>query len=503
MAMGLRARAQGPAAPTVTLRDGRLRGKRSKGVSAFLGIRYGESTAGAARFLPPRKAAPWAGVRDAVAFGPKCPQLALPLGPELSKVFLFADVEQSEDCLSLNVWTPAVGKGARPVMVWIHGGGFSTGTAAEPDYEGSNLARENDVVVVSVSHRLNVFGYLDVSAAGPQYAQSGNAGMLDLVLALEWVRENVSALGGDPSNVTIFGQSGGGYKVSILMAMPAAKGLFHKAIVMSGPGLKAGTRATGAQTAAAVTAKLGLTTRDIDKLQTLPTGELLAASAAAPLRPIVDGASLRRDPFDPDAPPQAANIPLLIGATADEATSFLLADPKFATLTEDDLRQRATALTSADRVDQALAIYKQAAPDDPPSYRLVSLMTDQSMVSGSIKLAERKLAQPAPVYMYKVAWRSPGLDGRLRAAHGVDLPLAFDNVGASPGLTGTGPGARAVAKQMSRAFAAFARKGTPATADLPVWPTYTVEQRQTMIFDVPPRVESDPGAPQRRFWNGP
>ena len=293
----------------VEVSNGEIRGMEQRGALAFLGIPYGAPTGGESRFRPASPAADWRGIREATQYGPKCPQNPLPLTPALSRVLKFADIGQSEDCLSLNVWTPAV-TGSRPVLVWLHGGGFTTGTGAEPDYEGANLASRNDVVVVTLNHRLNLFGHLDLSDWDEDYADSANAGMLDIVLALEWVRENAKTFGGDPGNVTIFGQSGGGYKVSTLLAMPPAEGLFHKAAIISGPGVQAKSREDALQTAADTLSVLDVEPGDRGALAQLSVDALLEASVgsnpAARQRlwgPVVDGRcrAIRSTPCRPNS----------------------------------------------------------------------------------------------------------------------------------------------------------------------------------------------------------
>jgi para-nitrobenzyl esterase len=414
----------------------------------------------------------------------------------------------SEDCLVLNVWTPAT-SGKRPVMVWLHGGGFAIGSGGDPQYEGSALARRGDVVVVTLNHRLNALGYLYLGDLSPDFADSGNAGTLDIVLALQWVRDNIARFGGDPDNVTIFGQSGGGAKVSAMLAVPAAKGLFHKAIIQSGPGLRMADRSNAAEIAEKTLAALGIAKADVHKLQTVDVNSVVRASAQAAdetggnamrkLAPVVDGRTLPTEPFDPVAPAIARDIPVMIGSTRDEATLFTSADPRFGKMTEEEAKARFDAVLK-DRGPAALAAYKAHFPNDAPTYWFTSMLTDMGTWMDSIRLAERKQAQHgAPVYMYRVDWHIPVLDGVLRSPHGTEVPLVFDNVDKAPLIMGTGPEARRLAALMSQAWVDFARSGNPSQPALP-WPAYDPQQRSTAIFETQSRIVSDPDGDLRRFW---
>jgi para-nitrobenzyl esterase len=504
------------AAPThdplvVDTDQGKVRGITEKGTSAFLGIPYGASTAGAARFLPPARPQPWAGVRDAIVFGNRAPQAPMPanLPAEVTQLFRFASGPTSEDCLVLNVWTPSSNRNAKmPVMFWCHGGGFATGSGQEPDYDGANLARDHEVVVVTVNHRLNAMGYLYLGdlLGGPY--ETGNQGMADLVLALEWVRTNIANFGGNANNVTIFGQSGGGSKVSVLLAMPSAQGLFHKAIIMSGPGLKMTPRETATATAHALLTKLGLSGGEANKLQQIPADQLVAAGGgmgmAGPgtlsFSPVTDGHSLLTNPWDPVAPSVSATIPIMIGSTKDEMTSLLLADPRYGRLTEAELAQRVGFMLQTKDAAKIIDFYHRLHPTHTPTDLLVDITTSHSMTIDSIRLAERKFAQAkGPAYLYMVTWETPVLGGKMRSPHGVDLPLVFDNTDIAVGLLGDGPKARQMSDLMSRTFVAFARSGNPNHSGLPDWPAYS-DARATLHFDVPPAVVKDPNKEERLFW---
>lgn len=503
-AMGGAAAARGGVVDT---NAGKVRGLRANGVEAFLGIPYGAPTV---RFMPPKPVAAWTGVREATAFGARAPQATpqMPAGPE-GRLWRFATNPTSEDCLVLNVWTPAADGRKRPVMFWCHGGGFASGSAHEPDYDGANLARRNDVVLVSINHRLNAFGYCHLGHLDPAFADSGNVGMLDIVLALQWVKDNIAGFGGDPGNVTIFGQSGGGAKVSVLLAMPKAQPLFHKAIIMSGPGVRMTERASAETTADVLLTKLGMA-GDPRRLQSVPAAQITAvasglgpmAGAPAGFAPVMDGRALPAHPFDPAAPPGAAHIPLMIGYTKDEATTFAHREAWFGSLSEAELAQRVAAMTSEQRAAGIIAAYRAARPQDAPTYLMTSIMTDMRAGAGSATIAERQAAQGgAAVYAYYVSWETPILGGKMRSPHGVDMALVFDNVEvAREGLYGPGAEPQAMADLMSRAFAAFARSGNPDHAGLPHWPAYSLAARDTLIFDLPPRVVQDPQQAQRRIW---
>jgi para-nitrobenzyl esterase len=512
--------------PVVETEWGHVRGAIIEDVAAFKCIPYGAPTSGANRFMPPRKPAPWAGVRDALEYTGHAPQAGLrpTPRPELANFSGPPDTSpETEDCLTLSVWSPGPEQGAkRPVMVWFHGGAFSYGTANAPRLQGSRLARRGDVVVVTVNQRLNIFGFLDLSAiGGAAFAQSGNAGTLDMVAALEWVRDNIDRFGGDPGNVTIFGESGGGGKVCTLLAMPAARGLFHRAIVQSGAAVRLRERDRAARLTEAVLKEVGLTAAQLDRLQALPVEQLLAAVAPAlkaigpapmplfdryPFGPVVDGVVVPRHPFDPDAPDISADIPLLIGDMKDEMASFLATDDKVwnRTLTEQELRDRVAAV-SGGHVEQVIATYCRLHPGKNPAERLIAALTDSNFRTRSLIMAERKAMQArgaksaAPVYMYAFNWETPLFDGRLKAPHALDVPFTFDTLDFT-NATDRSPAAYKLAATTSGAWAAFARSGRPEHPAMPAWPAYNQTERATMILDSECRVESDPGGETRLLW---
>jgi para-nitrobenzyl esterase len=483
----------------VKTRLGVLKGWTDGAVNSFKGIAYADLVTGPGRFLPPKPAKGWDGIRDASHVGPTAPQIAF-------KVWWTAPepegTGQDENCLVLNVWAPAAVK-PRPVMVWLHGGGFSTGSGSVLLYDGANLAREGDVVVVTLNHRLNIFGFLHLGDIDPSFVGSGNAGMLDIVEALRWVRDNIAAFGGDPGNVTIFGESGGGQKVGTLLAMPSAQGLFHKAIQESGPALTAVPRKHATEVARRVLDHFGLKPTEAHLLQNIATDRLLAAPQELRLGPLelgatIDGSLLSRHPFEPDAPAISADVPLLIGSNQDEGVTLLGLVTQGADIWKVDEAGARTivARLAGAKTDEIIAAYRASRPQASPSDLLLAIGSDILARIGSIAEAERKAALgKAPVFMYLFSWQSP-VPG-MRATHGMEIPFVFDNVDAAPELTGKGEGSEALAKAICRSWAAFARAGNPSTPELPAWPAYDGAGRATMILDSQSKIVNDPGAPDR------
>ena len=491
--------------------NGPVRGYRDAGVSLFKGVRYAAPPIGPLRFRPPAPPMRWTAPADALHLGAPAIQTGVPPG-ETTGGRGAGDPPApgqpgtSEDCLFLNVWTPGADAAARPVMVWLHGGGFGAGSGGAAMYDGATLARRGDTVIVTVNHRLNVFGYLNLAEIGG-HPSSGVAGMLDIVLALEWVRANIAAFGGDPGNVTIFGESGGGWKVSLLMAMPGARGLFHKAIVQSGPGLTAQTAAKASDLARALLTHLGLA--HWQALESLPVADIHAAAVAAAgpnladgFAPCLDGIALPRHPFDPAAPDQSADVPLMIGTNKDEATLFQFGSSSFGHLTDADLERRATAAVGK-KAPALIAALRAHFPDYSPSHLASAIQTVTMFWMNSIRLAERKADQArAPVFMYQLAWETPVARGALKSPHALEIPLVFDNVEAARNFVGRGEEPQAMADYMAPAWLAFARNGDPGTPDLPAWPAYDRAARATMIFDLACRVETDPMSEVRRLLAG-
>jgi para-nitrobenzyl esterase len=499
---------------------GKIRGIAEDGVNVFKGVPYAESPEGERRFLAPQKLQPWTGVRDAFEFCDRAMQddNAFALPPALVKLFAGRDLPpMSENCLVLNVWTPAINDGRkRPVMFWCHGGAFIAGSGDSPWYEGTNLCRKGDVVVVTINHRLGAFGYLDLrEIGGEEFAASGNAGMLDIVAALEWVRDNIAAFGGDTGNVTIFGESGGGAKVSVLMAMPAAHGLFHKAIIQSGPAVQMASRDDAGNTARQLLEELNLSPGKVSELRQVPAQELAEAQAAVlkkvsmmsfsnrrrvGFNPVIDGKHLPAGPFAPTAPAISANVPLMIGTNKDEMTLFFGFAPWLEGLDETAMRQRVQMFVG-DQADRIIEPYRRARPNDSLRDLVIAIATDHAMRMPSLVTADRKVAQhAAPVFVYMFTWETPVLDGRLKSPHALEIPFVFDTVQTS-GLTGDSPTRFALADKMSRAWLAFARTGNPNHDGIPNWPPYSTEQRPTMIFDNQCKVENDPYRAERIAWD--
>ena len=498
----------------VSTTAGKVRGFTRNGVFVFKGIPYGDTTGGANRFLPPKPVKPWTDVKPALAWGPVSPH-----GPRAGWVnqeeqFLYGwdDGFEGEDMLRVNVWSPGVGDGRkRPVLVWMHGGGYASGSSQElRPYDGERLAREHDVVLVSMNHRLNVLGFLDLSSfGGERYASSGNVGMLDLVQSLEWVRDNVAAFGGDPGNVTIFGQSGGGGKVTTLMAMPAAKGLFHKAVALSGSLFSFGTPDAATKLATAVLAELGITRDQLDKLQSVPASQLVAAAFAAQQKvspfafpklgatslelgwqPLVDGKVLPTRPFDPAAPAESASVPFLVGSTFHEFSPGIN-NPKAHRLDWAGL-SKALQPRLDQRTDAVIAEYRRVFPTAKP-FEILGIAGADLFRRGAVLQAERKATQGgAPTYLYWFGWKTPVLDGRPLAFHCQDLAMWFDNIDLCVQQTGGGADARALASKMSNALVAFARTGNPNHPGIPRWPAYSASAPANMIFDTRVEVRNAP-----------
>jgi para-nitrobenzyl esterase len=506
---------------------GKVRGLLIDRVQAFKGVPYGESTTGARRFLPPVKATAWTGVRETFTWGHRSPQAIATFVPEWQP--LTGTESMGEDCLHLNVWTPdATRRSKRPVMAWLHGGGYTGGSPAAIPYNGAQLARKHDVVVVSITHRLNVVGFIHLSEiAGEQFADASNAGMKDMVAGLEWIRDNIAAFGGDPGNVTIFGQSGGAGKVSTLLGMPAAQGLFHRAIAQSGSAVTGMPAATASENAEALMSRLNLKPHQADALQQLPIEQVIAAMQPAGGRggrgaargsaagvniggrgagggfqtsPVVDGHSLPHDVFNPTATALSAKIPLLIGSTETEVTWSVGTDYT-EPADETALRERVKRALRTDDAHAASVV--TAARSQRPKAGLLDLAliieTDASQFRTGVDLeAERKSAQGgAPVYMYRFQWYSPVSGGRLRAMHCMDIPFAFDTVDASASIVGTESNRQPLSNKMSNAWVAFARSGSPNHAGLPKWDPFDAQKRATMMFSDECKVANDPYRDER------
>ncbi len=506
----LAAAGSGPAfartgAPLVETTYGKLRGTTDRGIEVFRGIPYGAPTGGARRFMPPEPPASWQGVRDATHFGHLAPQLA-----DQAHDDRVSSLPPSEDCLALNVWTPGTGDNARrPVMVWIHGGGLSVGSGAEPVNDGVRLCGEEDVVLVTVNHRLNAFGYLYFGDMVPEGAAVASPGQLDLIAALAWVKDNIAQFGGDPGNVTIFGHSGGGSKIAALLAMPAARGLFHRAVLQSGFGTYGQTPEQGEEITARLFDALGIRRGDIAALRAVSTEDLLAGlnkltngNPVAGPGMIGDGTVIPHIPFAPGAPPISPDLPIMVGHAGTETTVLFPPEGAFTVDWEGlqpMLSQQLAMLQAPIREPEPLIEgFRRLYPDASASEIFFAITTEAGMGRNARIVAENRAAlAQAPVWSYVVNWRTPAGGGLLRSPHGVEVPMVFDTVADVPDLAPRRADAQALANIMRRYWASFARTGNPNTAGLPQWPEYAIPARSTMIFDTPCSVQKDPlGAEQ-------
>jgi para-nitrobenzyl esterase len=497
-AVAARARGQTAADPVAATTNGRVSGTVERGVKVFKGIRYGADTA-PNRFGPPRKPERWTEVRPALAYGAASPQRG-------------RGETQSEDCLFLNVWTPGLRDGGkRPVLFYIHGGAYSSGSGSSPLYDGVNLCTQGDVVVVTVNHRLNIFGYLYLGReADPRFADGGNAGLLDLVLALQWVRDNIAEFGGDPSRVTVFGQSGGGAKIATMMAQPVARDLFHRAWTMSGQQVTASGPMNATRRGKAFLDELKLPFERHRELLTMPVDRLLAGmSVQDPVLgfggvyfgPVLDERWLFRHPFYPDAAPQSAHIPMILGNTHDETRAFLGGDPHNFELTWEELPAKLPAEYRVDiSPDLVVAEYRKLYPNYSPSDVFFAATTAGRSWRGAIIETEERAKQGGPTWAYQVDFRSPLDGGRRGAPHGIDIPLMFNNIAQAGSNTGSGPEAQACARAMSEALLAFGRTGDPNNAGLPAWKKFDLATRTHMIFDTVSRPQDDPRGAERRLF---
>jgi para-nitrobenzyl esterase len=505
---------------------GRLRGNKQGDLVTFKGVPYAGSVSGANRFKAPPALEPWTGVRDALTPGP----------PSFQPNKRMGEPDASEDCLVLNIWTPAADNRRRPVMFYNHGGGFVIGSASTKNQDGGNVARLYDVVVVATNHRLGLLGYLFLAdIAGEEYATSGNQGMLDIVAGLKWVHENIEAFGGDPHNVMVFGESGGGAKTSCIYAMPSAKDYFNKASIESGPGIHMSPRDIATETARLVLTELGLSEKEYAKLKDVPAAKLVEVQGAVAQKaagglalnggrkgmvtsrpggfgPVVDGTYLPHHPFDPTAPAISKDKPLMVGTNKDEMAFFYW--ERKATdifnLTDDGLKTQLDKDFGAN-ADKILATYRKSRPEASPSDLYIAITTSRAMWLGSIEIAEKKFAQQgAPVYMYMFTHESnmivPGTNHRLGAAHATEIWYKFDNVDQGPlnnlpALIGDDPDRFKAALNMSEMWATFARTAHPGAKGQPIWPAYDPQKRATMMINTQCKVQENPYGLELALWD--
>ena len=510
LAQTIPALAQTGTGSVVDTTSGKVRGATREGIHSFKGIPYGANTGGKNRWLPPQPVQAWTGVRDALEYGPRAPQNERP-ATEPHLAWIRDTRAYGEDCLFVNVFTPGVNDNRkRPVLVYIHGGGFVSGASSAPGLDGHNFAKRGDVVLVSLNHRLNLFGHLSLIESGDgRYDDSANLGMLDVIQALKWVRQNIANFGGDPANVSISGQSGGASKVAVLMVMPDAQGLFHKAIIQSASSLlRMATPEAAARNTHHFLTQLGLDTGNVGALLEVPAATLLqampkavaAAGRVDNYRPVLDGRSLSVHPFDPAAPDISAGVPLMIGSCETEMTfSYSQAMQNFSYNAEQALN-RIKGFVGVDdaQAKQLMDVYRTSRPNASPSDLWVMISTDHQYRRNGIRASELKAAQgKAPSWHYLFTWKTPVLNGLLKSPHTICIPFSFGNVDIASGLTGNGADRYALQDQMMGAWHAFMKTGNPNHKGLPEWKPYAANDHPTMIFDNQCRLVNDPAREER------
>ncbi|HEX4491572.1 MAG TPA: carboxylesterase/lipase family protein [Acidimicrobiia bacterium] len=492
----------------VDTRSGKVQGLERNGIHVFRGIPYAAPPVGGRRWKPPQREDAWDDVRDATKFSAQSAQGLFMLDQMLGG----EERAKSEDSLYLNVFTPGLDDARRPVMVWIHGGAFMFGEGATPWYDGTKFATRGDVVLVSLNYRLGSFGFLHLADLfGDDVAGSGNVGLLDQVAALEWVRDNIEAFGGDPNRVTIFGESAGAGSIGTLLGMPAARGLFSAAIPQSGAASWFATREHATEIASVIVEQLGVKPGDLDALYAKSTDEIITAQAAVgletdanglPFQPVVDGTVLPRPALAAIRDGSAAGVRLLIGTNKNEFTLFSVLDPSLASLDEAGIRARVRTYYGEDGVDEFLATYRRILPGSTLQDQWNAMATDALFRVPAIQLAEAQLPH-APVWSYFFTWESPAFGGLLKSTHALEIPFVFDTLD-QPGsdlFTGDGPERAAIASRMHDAWIAFARDGAPGHAAIPEWPQYDTTRRATMRIDETWEALDDPGAETRRLWD--
>lgn len=476
---------------------GKLEGREIESVFAWKGIPYAKPPVGPLRFRAPERPNSWDGIQDAGSFSPVGPQTQR----EIMKFFGNNVLNISEDCLYLNVWSPAADDKKRPVLVWIHGGSFVSGSGSSDWYDGASFADQGDVVVVTINYRLGVFGFLHLGEfGGEKYSTSGNCGILDQVAALEWVQENISAFGGDPNNVTVFGESAGAMSIGVLLGLPSAQGLFHRAIMQSGAAAFVHTSETATKVAGSLLKALQIDPANLSKLEELPVEQLLHAADLLPpmsLLPVIDGVSLPKHPLESVAEASAKDVTILIGTNKDEYNIFSVFDPEW----KDADETKITALFEKTFGHLTPAISKEFS--EPLSQELFNkLLTLQVFTAPALKLAEFQIKHGAPVWMYRFDWETPVYDGALKATHALEIPFVWNTLDkpSTANFTGASPERQQLANQMHEAWINFAHNGNPNTKKLPEWPVYDLNNRSTMIFNNESAVKNNLNREDRLKW---
>lgn len=498
--------------PVVVTTAGAVRGRLGPNgdVAIFSGVPYASTTGGARRWQPPATPQAWTGIREATTYGPSAPQ-----NPStIETAWSGGNLVTSEDCLTVNVWTPSPDRSERPVMVWVHGGGFTGGSGSTPWYDGSSLCRRGDVVLVTFNYRLGALGFLDLSAeGGERLAHAANCGILDQVALLRWVRDNIAAFGGDPGNVTLFGESAGAMSIGTLLAMPSASGLFHRAILQSGAAHNCSNRQRARRVAAQLREAAGLRGKGgVEDLEALDADLIISAQAAVerlyqtsdlPFQPVVDGVDLPRPPLEAIAGGSASDIAVIIGTTAEEMRLYSVWDQTLASADDRGIAERMRTFTGA-MTDDVLVVYRQNRPDASAADLWVAIATDWVFRIPAIRLLEAQLTHQSACWSYLFTMRSTAFGGLLGSCHGLDIPFTFDALD-RPGVdlfTGAPEGGAELAAAMGGSWVAFARTGDPNHVGIPLWPRYDTDRRLTMELGSQLRVVADPAGRERASWDG-
>ena len=487
---------------------GKVQGSQHGSISVWKGIPFARPPTGQRRFRAPQPPEPWTSVLNATKFSPMAPQVPAMGASMVGALGAGRTVEMrpmSEDCLYLNIWSPGADQEKRPVMVYIHGGAFTLGSASDPWYDGTSFAATHNIVVVSLNYRLGILGFVYLKdLAGADATYMGNCGLLDQIAALQWVRENIATFGGDPDQVTVMGESAGAMSIGALLGMPTAHGLFRRAVLQSGAAGNLTTRPQATKIAQALLAKLGLETAQLSAMAEVPLDALLKIQpelgrefgGIGAYRPVIDGEALPQHPLAMIAQGSAADVAILVGTNRDEWRLFAMmrGRPK---VDEQQLKQ-----LFGDAAEPVLATYTKARADQSPELAWVDMMSDMIFRMPAIRLAEGQVRQGAPVWMYRFDWESPVFGGVLGAAHAMEIPFVFNTLDTQIArwLTGDSPTRLPLANLMHAAWGGFIRSGTPAIASLPAWPPYDLDRRATMIFSDAPHVVDDPQGQVRTVW---